>query len=69
VGAAFFTPVQTGPGGPPGLLYSGYRVSFLGIRQPRRGVDYPLSSSAEDKAKVELYLCFSPSGPSLSVLG
>jgi hypothetical protein len=27
-----------------GLLYNGYRVSFLGIKQPRLGVDYPLPS-------------------------
>jgi hypothetical protein len=25
--------------GPPSLLYNGYRVSFPGVKQPRRGVD------------------------------
>ena len=26
---------------PPSLLYNGYRVSFLGVKRPERGVDHP----------------------------
>ena len=29
------------PRGPPNLLYSGYRVSFAGVKRPGRGVDHP----------------------------
>ena len=29
------------PWGPPSLLYSGYRVSFLGVKQPGHGSDLP----------------------------
>ena len=28
------------PWGPPSLLYNGYRVSFLGVKRPGRGVDH-----------------------------
>ena len=56
------------PWGPPSLLYNGYRVSFPGVKRPERGVNHPLSSSAEVKERVELYL-YSPSGPSWPVLG
>jgi hypothetical protein len=35
-GARFFAPVQTRPWGPPSILYNGYRVSFLWVKQ--RGV-------------------------------
>jgi hypothetical protein len=41
---------------------------FTGVKRPGRGVDYPPSSSARVKERVELYLC-SPSGPSWPVLG
>jgi hypothetical protein len=51
---------------PPSLLYSQYGV-FPGVKQPRRGVDHPLASSAEVKVRVELYF-YSPSGPSWTVL-
>ena len=34
-----------------------YRVSFLGVRRPRHGVDHPLPSTAAVKGRVELYLC------------
>jgi hypothetical protein len=44
-----------------------YRISFLAVRRPGRGVDHPPSSSAEVKERVELYLS-SPSEPSLPVL-
>jgi hypothetical protein len=37
--------------------------SLQGIKQARRGVDHPPSSSVEVKERVELYLYFS-SGPS-----
>jgi hypothetical protein len=49
VEARFSAPVQTGPGGPPSLVYNGYRVSFP-------GVNHPLPSSAEVRERVELYL-------------
>jgi hypothetical protein len=50
---------------PSSLLYNGYRVSFLGVKRPRRGVDHPFPSSAEVNERVQLYL-YSPSGPSWS---
>jgi len=54
--------------GPPSLLYNGYRVSFLGVKQPGCDVDHPPPSSAEVKERVALHL-YSPSGPSWPVLG
>ena len=68
VGARFSAPVQTGPGGPPSLVYNGYRVSFPGVKRPGRGVDHPRASSAEVKERVKLYL-YSSSRPSWPVLG
>jgi hypothetical protein len=56
------------PWGPPSLLYTGYRVSFPGVKRPGRAVDHPPSSSARVKERVELYL-YSPYGPSWPVLG
>jgi hypothetical protein len=50
------------------LLYNRYRVSFLGVKRPGRGVDHPPPSSATVKERVGLYV-YSPSGPSLPVLG
>ena len=67
-GARFSAPVQTGPGGPPSLLYNGYRVLPGGKVRPGRGVDHPPTSSAEVKERVELYL-YSLSWPSWPVLG
>ena len=64
VGMRFSTPTQKGPG----VHYSGYRVSFPGIKQPGCGVDHPPPSNAKVKGRVELYLC-SPSGPSWPFLG
>jgi hypothetical protein len=54
--------------GPPGLLYSGYRYSFPGVKWPGRGVDRSYSSSAEVKERIELYL-YSTSGSSWPALG
>jgi hypothetical protein len=56
------------PWGPPGLLCSGCRVSFPGVKRPGRGVNHLPPSSAEVKERVELHL-YSPSGPSWPVLG
>ena len=39
--------VLTGPRGLLNLLYKGYQVSFPGVKQPGRGVNHPLRSSAE----------------------
>jgi hypothetical protein len=52
--------------GPPSLLYNWYR-SFPGGNRPGRGDDYPPTSSAEFKERVELYL-YTPYGPSWPVL-
>ena len=41
VGTIFSAPVQTGPGGPPSLLYNGCRVFLPGVKQPGRGVYHP----------------------------
>ena len=40
-GARVSAPVQTGPWGPPSLLYNGYTGSFRGVKRPGRGVDHP----------------------------
>ena len=40
-GAIFSAPGPDRPWGPPSLLYNGYRVSFLGVKRPGRGVDHP----------------------------
>jgi hypothetical protein len=55
VGARFSAAVQTGP---PSLLYSGYRVFFLRVKRPGRGVIHPPPSSTEVKERVGLYLYF-----------
>ena len=39
-------------------MYSGYRLSFLGVKRLGRGANHPSPSSAEVKERVELYLCF-----------
>ena len=44
------------PLGPPIFLYSGYRVSFLGVKRTERVVNHSPSSSAEVKQRVELHL-------------
>jgi hypothetical protein len=45
---AFSTPIQTGPGAHP-LLCSGYRVSFPGVKRPRRDVNQSFPSRTEFK--------------------
>jgi hypothetical protein len=50
------------PGVPPSSLYNGYRVSFLGVKLPGRGVDHPTPSNIEVKERAEL-------GPLWPVLG
>ena len=55
------------PCGPPSFLYSGYQVSFLGVKRQGRGVNHPSPSSAQVKERVELYL-YSLSGPSWPVV-
>jgi hypothetical protein len=67
VGATFSAPIQTSPGAHPASYTTG-TGSFLGIKQPGRGVDHPPPSSTEVKERVELYL-YSPSGPSSPILG
>jgi len=42
--------------------------SFPAVKQPGRGVDPPLTSNAEVKERVELYI-YSNSGPSWPVRG
>jgi len=42
-------------------------VSFPGVKRPRRDADHPLSSNAEVKERVEVYL-YSPSGAAWSAL-
>ena len=54
--------------GPPSLLYSGYRVSFVGAKWQGCGVDHPHTSTIEVKERVELYL-YSPSGPTWPKVG
>ena len=53
--------------GPPILLYSSYRVSFLGGKAIRAWIWPPTPSRAEVKQNVEMYL-YSPCGPSWPVL-
>jgi len=67
VGVRFSAPFQTGPGAYPAFYTMG-TGSFLGVKQPGRGVDHPPPSSAEVKERVELYF-YSPSGPSWPVIG
>ena len=59
VGGEIFRIRPDRPWGPPSLLYNGYRVfrgGGGGVKRPGRGVDHPLTSSAEVKERVELYL-------------
>ena len=62
LGARFSAPVQTGPGGPPSLLYNGHRVFSWGKEPPGIEADPSPPSSAVGHERVELYL-YSPYGP------
>jgi len=67
VGARFSAPVQTGPV----AHQASYKIatgSFPGVKWPGHTLHHPLSSRAEVKERLELYL-YSPSGPSWLVLG
>jgi len=55
------------PWGPSTLLYDGQRVSFPGVKQPRRGVEHPPPPIAEVTERVELYL-YLPFVPSCQVM-
>jgi hypothetical protein len=68
LGFRFSTPVQTGPWSPPSLLYSGHRVSFLGVKAAEAWRSLPTLSSAEVKERVEVHP-YAPSGFSWPVLG
>jgi hypothetical protein len=59
--------IQTGPGAHPASYTMG-TGSFLGVKQPGRGVDHPPPSNSGVREGVELYL-YSTSGPSWPVLG
>jgi len=58
-GGEFFRTFPDRPGGPPNLLYSGYRVFPGGKMRPGRDADPPPPSSAKVKNGIELYL-YSP---------
>jgi hypothetical protein len=66
VEASISTPVQTGPGFYPASLMGTW--SFPGVKLPGRCFDHRISSSAEIKERVKLYL-YSLSGLSWPVLG
>jgi len=66
-GSEIFCTHPDRPWGLSSLLYNGYRV-IPGVKWPGRGVHHPPQYSVEVKERVELYL-YSPSGPSLHVLG
>jgi hypothetical protein len=53
--ARFFAPFLTGPGVHRTSYNMGTR-SFVGVKQPGRGVDFTPLSSAEVKERVEVYL-------------
>jgi len=46
VGTRFSAPVQIGPGGPPSLLYNGYRIILRGKERPGCNADPSTPSSA-----------------------
>jgi len=51
---------QDRPWGPPTLPHKRYRVYFPTVKQSRRGVDYPPTSTAEVKERVQLHLYTPP---------
>ena len=58
-GRDFPHPSRPALGPPQSALCTMGTGSFPGVKQPGRGFDHPLSSSAEVKERVELYV-FSP---------
>jgi len=52
--------------GPPSLLFNGYHVSFLEVKQPGYGIKHPPPSRTKVKERVELDFL---SGPSWPVIG
>jgi hypothetical protein len=66
-GRNFSAPVHSRPGGPPSLLYNGYRV-FTGVKAAGAWCWPSTPSNAQVKERVQLYL-YSSSGPSWLVLG
>jgi hypothetical protein len=67
VGVRFSAPIQTGPGAHPASYTMG-TGTFVGVKRLGPGVDHPPLPSAKVKDRVEIYI-YSPSGPSLPVLG
>ena len=61
-------PVHIGPGAHPASYIMG-TSSFLRVKLLGRGVDHPHLSRAEVKGRVRLLYMYSPSGPSLPVVG
>jgi len=68
MGATFSVLIQNDFGAHPASCRKGTGALSLGVKRPRRGVEYPSPCSAEVKERVELYL-YSPSTPSWPVLG
>ena len=67
-GRDFSAPVQTDPGAHTASCTMGTGSLFPGVKRTRRGVNYPFSSIAEVKERVELYI-YSPSELSWSLPG
>ena len=57
-GGDIFSTRSNRPQGPPSLLYSGYRVSFPGLRRPGHDVNHSRPCGAEFKERVGQYLYF-----------
>ena len=60
-GARLPAHVHTAPEAPRSLLCNAYQI-FPGVKEPGRGVDHPLTSSAEVEERIELYI-YSPCVP------
>ena len=60
-GAKFSSPVHTGPGGRPILLYNGHRVSFREVKRPESVADHPPPSCVDTKETAALYF-YAPLG-------
>ena len=68
LGGEIFRTSPDRPWGPHNLLFSGYRLSFPGVKRPGRGVNHSPISSVEVEERVELYL-YTLSEPSCPVIG